>query len=47
MMFKNVTKSSFRRVFRLFTEEMNLLGSNVYNLAPNSLTQVYYAKPLH
>lgn len=44
---KKWAKSSFRRVFRLFTEEMNRLGSNVYNLAPNSLTQIYYAKTLH
>jgi len=47
MMRKKVPKLSFHRVFRLFTDEMNLLGSNVYNLAPNSLTQVYYAKTLH
>jgi hypothetical protein len=47
MIGKNVVKSSFHRLFRLSTEKMNLLGSNVYNLAPNSLTQIYYAKNLH
>jgi hypothetical protein len=47
MIRENVPKSSFHRVFRLFTDEMNLLECNVYNLAANSLTQIYYAKTLH